>query len=107
MNGTLGTIVFDYSRLNELRIGRIGDEERLYGMRTIRAEHPTHPYSANWWAIGQGVGYEASFVNLFGELLAAWPDGPWEPSVAVGLSVQRVCDAMERSVLQHGWVSLP
>jgi predicted dehydrogenase len=107
VNGTLGTIVFDYSRLNELRIGRIGDEERLYGMRTIRAEHPTHPYAANWWAIGQGVGYEASFVNLFGELLAAWPDGPWEPSVAVGLSVQRVCDAMERSVLEHGWVSLP
>ena len=76
-------------------------------MRTIRAEHPSHPYVANWWAIGQGVGYEASFVNFFGELLATWPEGPWEPGVEVGLSVQRVCDAMERSVLEHSWVGIP
>ena len=60
MNGTRGSVIFEYARLNELRLGRSSDEEHLYGMRTIRAEHPTHPYAANWWAIGQGVGYGAS-----------------------------------------------
>ena len=107
VNGTRGSVLFEYARLNELRLGRSGDEEHLYGMRTIRAEHPTHPYAANWWAIGQGVGYGASFVNLVGELLAAWPDGPWAPGIDVGLSVQRVCDAMERSAVERSWVSLP
>jgi predicted dehydrogenase len=106
VNGTRGTIVFDYSRLNELRLGRTADDENLYGMRTIRAEHPRHPYAADWWAMGQGVGYGASFVNLVGNLLSAWPHGPWQPGLDVGLRVQSVCDAMERSAVEHAWVSV-
>lgn len=106
VNGTRGTIAFDYSRLNELRLGRTADEERLYGMRTIRAEHPGHPYAKDWWAIGQGVGYDASFVNLFGDLLSAWPKGPWQPGLDAGLRVQAVCDAMERSAAERRWVTL-
>jgi len=106
VNGTRGTLVFDYARLNELRLGRTADDDNLYGMRTIRAEHPSHPYAADWWAIGQGVGYGSSFVNFFSELLVAWPDGPWLPDLAVGLRVQRVCDAMERSAEEQRWVDL-
>jgi predicted dehydrogenase len=106
VNGSDGTIVFDYSRLNELRLGRNADDERFYGMRTIRAEHPDHPYAGDWWAIGQGIGYGASFVNLIGDLLSAWPDGQFVPGLDVGLRVQRVCDAMERSVAESRWVSV-
>jgi predicted dehydrogenase len=106
VNGTRGTLVFDYSRLNELRLGRTADDESLYGMRTIRAEHPRHPYAAGWWAIGQGIGYGASFVNLVGELLSSWPNGPFIPGLDVGLRVQRVCGAMERSADEHRWVNV-
>jgi predicted dehydrogenase len=106
VNGSRGTLVFDYSRLNELRLGRSADDERLYGMRVIRAEHPDHPYAGDWWAIGQGVGYGSSFVNLVGGLLSTWPNGPWLPGLDVGLRVQRVCDAMERSAAENTWVSL-
>ena len=42
-NGSEGTLVFDYARLNELRYGRAGDDQGLYGMRRIRAEHPATP----------------------------------------------------------------
>ena len=73
-------------------------------MRTVRAEHPSHPYAKDWWAIGQGVGYGSSFVNFFADLLALWPDGPWLPDLQVGLDVQRVCDAIERSVEERRWV---
>jgi predicted dehydrogenase len=106
VNGTRGTLVFDYSRLNELRLGRTADDESLYGMRTIRAEHPRHPYAAGWWAIGQGIGYGASFVNLVGVLLSSWPNGPFIPGLDVGLRVQRVCGAMERSADEHRWVNV-
>src|SRR3984957_15853752 len=71
VNGTDGTLVFDYARLNELRFGAAGDPDGLYGMRRIRAEEPGHPYAEHGWPIGQGVGYGASFVNQAGELLAA------------------------------------
>ncbi len=106
LNGTRGTLVFDYPRLNELRIGRLDDDEGLYGMRTIRAEHPSHPYARDWWAIGQGVGYGSSFVNFLGDLLDAWPEGPWIPDLDAGLQVQAVCDAMERSVEERTWVGV-
>jgi hypothetical protein len=62
-NGSHGTLMFDYARLNELWYASTDDDVRLYGMRRIRAEHPSHPYAAQWWPIGQGVRYGASFAN--------------------------------------------
>ena len=104
VNGTAGTLRFDYPSLNELWYGDARDDERLYGLRRIRAEHPSHPYAADWWPIGQGVGYGTTFVNQAADLLERWPDGPWEPGLATGLRVQAVCDAMERSAAERRWV---
>jgi predicted dehydrogenase len=106
VNGTKGTLRFDYARLNELLYGDGGDAAGLYGMRRIRAEHPTHPYAASWWPIGQGVGYGSSFVNQFADLLQAWPKGPWDPDFRQGLAVQGVCDAMERAAAERRWVKI-
>lgn len=106
VNGTHGTLVFDYARLNELRYGSDGEDPQLYGMRTMRAEHVSHPYAAHWWPIGQGVGYGASFVNQVAELLGSWPDGPWSPDFQQGRRVQAVCDAAERSAEGQEWVQL-
>ena len=104
VNGDRGTLVFDYARLNELRFGEGSDDPRLYGMRTIRAEHESHPYAKSWWPIGQGVGYGASFINHLGDLLERWPDGPWEPDFAQGAAVQAVCQAIEEAASGHRWV---
>jgi predicted dehydrogenase len=106
VNGTRGTLFFDYARLNELWFGAADDDPRLYGLRRIRAEHPRHPYAAQWWPLGQGVGWGSSFVNQVCDLLERWPEGPWEPSLAVGLRVQAVCEAMERSAAERRWVTL-
>jgi predicted dehydrogenase len=106
VNGETGTLVFDYSRLNELLYGAASDEPGLYGMRRIRAEHETHPYARNWWPIGQGIGYGASFVNHLGDLLERWPAGPWEPDFAQGVAVQAVCEAIERAAAERRWVAI-
>ena len=106
VNGDRGTLVFDYARLNELRFGDGTDDAGLYGMRRIRAEQETHPYAKNWWPIGQGVGYDASFVNHLGDLLERWPDGPWEPDFEQGARVQAVCEAIELAAEAHRWVDL-
>jgi len=106
VNGEVGTLAFDYSRLNELRFGDGSDDPGLYGMRTIRAEHESHPYAKNWWPIGQGVGYGASFVNHLGDLLERWPDGPWEPDFEHGARVQAVCQAIEEAAMGRRWVRL-
>ena len=106
VNGSRGTLVFDYARLNELRYGRADDEAGLYGMRRIRAEHPSHPYAADWWPLGQGVGDGSSFGNQGADLLEGWPDAPWSPGFGQGAAVQAVCDAMEASAAQDRWVAV-
>ncbi len=106
VNGTKGTLVFDYPRMNELLYGDAGDAPGLYGMRTIRAEHPSHPYAPLGWPIGQGIGYGETFVNQAVDLVTAWPSGSWTPSFADGLAAQAVCDAMERSAGEKRWVTV-
>ena len=106
INGETGTLVFEYARLNELLYGDGGDAPGLYGMRRIRAEHETHPYAQDWWPIGQGVGYGASFVNHLGDLLERWPAGPWEPDFGQGAAVQAVCEAIERAAAERRWVAV-
>jgi predicted dehydrogenase len=106
VNGTSGTLRFDYQNLNELWYGDGAEPGELYGMRRIRAEHESHPYAAQWWPIGQGVGYDASFVNQVADHLERWPDGDWTPDLETGLRVQAVCEAMERSAAQRRWVAV-
>ena len=105
-NGSRGTLVFDYPRLNELRYGRAGDDEGWYGMRRIRAEHPSHPYAGQWWPVGQGVGYGSSFANQVADLLDGWPDAPWTPGFAEGAAAQAVCAAIESSAAGDRWVAV-
>jgi predicted dehydrogenase len=106
VNGSAGTLLFSYARLNELWYGAADDDIRLYGMRRIRAEHPSHPYAAQWWPIGQGVGYGSSFANQAADMLEGWPDAPWSPGFREGAAVQAVCDAMETSAASGRWVSV-
>jgi predicted dehydrogenase len=103
-NGSRGTLRFEYPRLNELWYGDATDDETVYGFRRIRAEHPTHPYAAEWWPIGQGVGYGMTFVAQAADLLERWPDGPWQPDLAHGARVQAVCESIERAAAERRWV---
>jgi predicted dehydrogenase len=106
VNGTRGTLFFDYARLNELWHGDGGEEPDRYGMRRIRAEHPAHPYGANLWPIGQGVGYGASFINQVHDLMNAWDSGHYDPDFATGMAVQAACDALELSAQERRWVGM-
>jgi predicted dehydrogenase len=106
VNGTSGTLRFDYARLNELWYGDATEPPELYGMHRIRAEHGVQPQTAGWWPIGQGIGYGASFVNQAAELLEGWPDGAWTPGLDTGLAVQAVCEAIEISAAERRWVEI-
>ena len=106
VNGSEGTLLFDYARLNELWYGSAHSDPSRYGLTRIRAEHLSHPYAADWWPIGQGVGYGSSFANQVADLLEHWPDGPWTPDFAQGVAVQAVCEAMERSASDGRWVAV-
>lgn len=106
VNGSTGTLIFSYNRLNELWYGDTREDPRLYGLRRIRVEHPAQPETAGWWPIGQGIGYDASFINEFAALAEAWPDEPWCPGFEVGARVAAVCEAMEIASAEQRWVQV-
>ena len=106
VNGSKGTVMFSYAQLNELWVGNTDDDARLYGLRRVRAEHPSQPETTGWWPIGQGVGYDASLINQVADLALTWEARTWSPDFAVGANVAAVCSAMERSVSDRRWVSV-
>src|SRR3984957_15761014 len=106
VNGSTGTLVFDYARLNELWYGSAHDDPSRYGLTRIRAEQESHPYAAQWWPIGQGVGYGSSFANQVTHPPGGWPDAPWTPGFEQGAQVQAICDAMEQSASGDRWVAV-
>ena len=106
INGSRGTVMFSYSNLNELWFGSVDDEPWLYGLRRVRAEHELHPQTKGWWPIGQGVGYDASFINQASDLAAAGLEDPWSPGFVEGAYVAAVCESMELSVRQRRWVGV-
>jgi predicted dehydrogenase len=98
LNGTDGSLAFDFERLNELEVydGTVASADA--GFRRILATDPEHPYAGAWWPPGHGLGYEHTFVNEIADFVRDVSAGtPPSPSFADGLYVQRVMDAVERS----------
>ncbi|GAB3171667.1 Gfo/Idh/MocA family oxidoreductase [Myceligenerans halotolerans] len=109
INGTRGSLAFDFEDMNVLHFFDDGEDSRTAGFRRIVVTEPDHPYTGAWWPPGHGLGYEHGFthqvVDLVGDLAAGRQP---RPSFADGLAVQRVLDAVERSSRQgSGWVELP
>jgi len=90
VNGSKGTVMFSYAQLNELWVGNTDDDARLYGLRRVRAEHPSQPETTGWWPIGQGVGYDASLINQVADLALDVEARTWSPDFAVGANVAAV-----------------
>jgi predicted dehydrogenase len=98
LNGSAGSLAFDFERLNELQVydGTVPAADA--GFRRILATEPDHPYAGAWWPPGHGLGYEHTFVHEVADFVRDVCAGtPPAPSFADGLYVQRVLDAVERS----------
>ncbi|KAE8763775.1 Gfo/Idh/MocA family protein [Georgenia thermotolerans] len=98
VNGTTGSLAFDFEDMNVLEYYDASEPARTAGFRRILVTEPEHPYVASWWPAGHGLGYEHGFVHQAVDLVRAVAAGEQPtPSFADGLAVQRVLDAVERS----------
>ena len=108
INGELGSISFDFERLNELEYfdGR-GTDTVAEGFRRIQVTDAVHPYMANWWPAGHGIGYEHLFTHQVVDFVRALSgDGAVSPDFAEALDVQRVLAAVESSAARDS-ISTP
>jgi predicted dehydrogenase len=98
LNGSEGSLAFDFERLNELQVYDGGVPSNDAGFRRILATDPDHPYAGAWWPPGHGLGYEHTFVHEVADFVRdVCADTAPSPSFADGLYVQQVMDAVERS----------
>lgn len=99
INGESGSIAFDFERMNELEYfdGR-GTDPQAEGFRRIVVTDAVHPYVANWWPTGHGLGYEHLFTHQVVDFVTAIGAGTApSPGFGEALDVQRVLAAVEAS----------
>ncbi|MFC7376778.1 MULTISPECIES: Gfo/Idh/MocA family protein [unclassified Brachybacterium] len=102
INGSKGSLSFDFERMNELQFYDATAPEGRQGFTRILTTEPEHPYAEAWWPTGHGLGYEHTFTHEIADLVRAIGEGTEpSPSFEEALQVQRVLAAVESSS-DHG-----
>ena len=101
INGSAGSLAFDFESMNELSFHDHTEDPETAGFRRILVTEPSHPYLSAWWPPGHIIGYEHTFIHEIRDLLVdiAERRDP-EPSFMDGLRVQRVLAAVATSVAE-------
>jgi predicted dehydrogenase len=109
VNGSLGSLAFDFESMNELQVHDATVSNEVAGFTRVLVTEPEHPYLSAWWPPGHLIGYEHSFTHEIVDLvrdLAAGADP--SPSFADGLQVQQVLAAVEGSAADESrWHAVP
>ncbi|WP_406066379.1 Gfo/Idh/MocA family protein [Micromonospora sp. NBC_00860] len=108
INGSLGSVVFDLERLNELEFYDATRPAVEQGFNRILVTEGEHPYMSAWWPPGHIIGYEHSFTHEMRDFIEAVATGvDPTPSFADALQVQLVLDAVARSAeLGSSWAEV-
>jgi predicted dehydrogenase len=107
LNGSLGSLVFDFERMNELAFYDAALPSADQGFSRILVTEADHPYMAAWWPPGHLIGYEHSFTHEMRDLIEAIGVGKDPaPSFSDALQVQLVLDAVSRSAESSQWTDV-
>ena len=98
INGSRGSIAFDFEDMNVLQVHDATAPARESGFTRVIVTESTHPYVEHWWPAGHGLGYEHGFTHQAADLIDAIArDVDPVPTFADGLAVQEVLAAVELS----------
>jgi len=109
INGSDGSLAFDFEAMNELSFYDGTGESTTAGFRRILVTEADHPYLSAWWPPGHLIGYEHTFTHEIRDLVEAIgaAHNP-HPSFRDGLQVQRVLAAVENSAANNScWQPIP
>jgi predicted dehydrogenase len=107
INGSNGSLSFDFERMNELEVMFRDDPANLQGFRNINVTDGPHPYVSNWWPAGHGIGYEHTFIHTVYDAYQAIAKGELpSPNFYDGLKNQAVLEAVEISSNERKWVKV-
>lgn len=107
INGSKGSVIFDFERLNELQVYFTDDAEDVQGFRRVLVTDAVHPYAEAWWPAGHTIGYEHTFIHSAVELMEAFEeDRQPNPSFVDGVKCQQVLEAVDLSIEKRQWIKV-
>jgi len=107
INGSKGSISFDFERMNELRYYSADDAPGTQGFRLIQASEGQHPYMKAWWPAGHVIGYDTTFVHELYEFVEAIVnDTSASPDFMDGVACCQILEAVELSIDRKKWVQV-
>lgn len=107
INGSRGSVRFEFERMNELYYYSEEDEEYAKGFRKIQVTEGIHPYTGNWWPVGHVIGYGNTFVHEFYEFgRSITEDIPCTPDFKDGMECNRVMEAVQLSIEEGCWIEI-
>lgn len=109
INGSKGSLYFDFEDMNRLKFFSLADAKGCQGFRDILVtdRDGVHPYVNSWWPPGHIIGYEHTFVHTVADFINACVDRkPVHPTFEDGLKNQRVIEATEESAAKGKWVKV-
>ncbi len=109
INGSKGSLVFNFERMNELQFYDGSDPAHLRGFRTILVTEPgQHEYISAWWPPGHIIGYEHTFTNQVADFLKGYlAKKPLSPDFLDNTRNQAAMEAMAISSKKRKWVKVP
>ena len=91
IHGERGMLRFNLEDLNHLEFADASEPRNVQGLRRIMTTGPDHPYAANFWKPGHGIGYEHTFIAALGDFLQAAARGePFHPDFDDGARWRRL-----------------
>jgi len=110
INGTRGSLRFDFERMNELEFFDATTERAVQGWTNIMVTNgATHPYVGNWWPDAHIIGYEHGFTNMAYDIILSLagkkPTVPL-PDFNDAYQTQRVLEAALISAGEKRWVKM-
>ena len=107
INGSKGSVRFDFERMNELQVYFTDDADDVQGFRRVLATDPAHAYMEAWWPPGHTIGYEHTFIHEIYELMEALREDRMPvPNFHDGVKCQAVLEAVDHSIEERRWVQV-
>ena len=107
INGSLGSLVFNAERPNELQVYTTDTRPGTHGFRTVSVTGGQDPYTSHYWPTAHNIGYEHTFISLLFDAFTALGKGESpSPSFRDGYLNNVLLDTIAKSAETKKWESV-
>jgi len=107
INGSKGSVKFDFQRMNELQYYNAEDPSYQQGFKLISVTEAEHEFAGAWWPPGHIIGYEHTFVHeMYDFVQAICNKTEASPDFEDGYICCKVLDAIDTSIKEGQWINV-